>query len=83
MMTFEEAETAIAKARAYVESQAMDTRAAGRVDHRTEEGLAMIFAVELILADLRDAPHELQEMMIEKIVRGLADLDPTAGAVQH
>lgn len=82
-MDLAQAQSVLANAKALIESNAMDERAKGIHDQRTEEGLALIFTLEIILADARDAPPELQEMLISKIILGLGDLDPMAGVVQH
>lgn len=82
-MDLAQAESVLANAKAFIESKAMDERAKGIHDQRTEEGLVLIFTLEIILADARDAPPELQQMLIGTIIRGLGDLDPTGGNVKH
>lgn len=78
-----DAKTALANARAWIESQAMDARAKGQIEPRTEEGLALVFGLELLLSQCQDAPEPIRRRIIETIANGVNGLEVARGHVQH
>jgi hypothetical protein len=97
-MNIETARAALANTRAAIEARIMDIEAegrrrvsSGRSDFvemvaprlREEEGLAVVFALELMLADAKDAPPELRDMLVKKIVAGLAPFTAKAIGTTH
>lgn len=98
MTTMETARATLANARAAIEARIMDINAegrrrvsAGRKDfiemvkpkRREEEGLRLVFELELLLAQCQDAPEQIQRQIIETIANGLGGLNVPSGHIQH
>lgn len=97
-MTWEDAATALARARAAFQALIMDAEAegrsrlaAGRPDfvqmlaplHDLKAGLAVVEELAKMLNDVRDAPESVKYSVINKIALGLAEMKMVRGEVNH